>query len=104
MSAQLDLALAERDAGIAKVAAKNQTFVATMRGTARQIARKKGTVCADDLREWLKQHPEIGEPSSYNAMGAIFCRNPDFELAGYKLSEQVQGRGNLQRIWRLRVV
>ena len=68
----------------------------------RMIARKKGTVCADDLREWLKEHPEIGEPTHYNCFGAIFCRNTDFELAGYKLSEQKQGRGNLQRIWRLK--
>lgn len=102
MSQQLELAIAERDKCIARVKAKNADFVETMKSVARMIARKKGTVCADDLREWLKEHPEIGEPTSYNAMGAIFCRNKDFKLVGYSRSVLIQGHGNLQRIWALR--
>ena len=102
MSAQLDLALAERDKGIARVKAKNSDFVETMKSVARMIARKNGTVCADDLREWLKEHPEVGEPTSYSAMGAIFCRNKDFKLVGYSRSALIQGHGNLQRIGALR--
>ena len=102
MTAQLNLALTERDRGISKVAAKNQTFIETMKSVARMIARKNGTVCADDLRKWADENGHA--PTSCSAWGAIFCRNPDFELAGYKRSEQKQGHANLQRIWKLRSV
>ena len=97
---QLALALAERDRGIARVKSKNADFVETMRSVARMIARKKGTVCADDLRQWAADNCMF--PTSPNAWGAIFCRNPDFVLHGYKRSCQVQGHGNLQRVWVLR--
>ena len=52
MSAQLDLALAERDKGIARVKAKNSDFIETMRGVARRLARDRTdrTITADDLR------------------------------------------------------
>ena len=102
MSAQLDLALAERDRGIARVKSKNADFVETLKSVARMIARKKGTVCADDLRKWADENGIV--PTSSNAWGAVFCRNPDFELAGYKRSEQKQGHANLQRIWKLKSV
>ncbi len=103
MSAQLNLALAERDRGIARVKAKNADFVETMRGVARRLARNNPdrTVTADDLRDWLKQHPEIGEPSHFNAFGAIFSRNPDFEFHGYYTSKQKQGHGNRLIRWLL---
>lgn len=100
MSAQLDLALAERDKGISRVKAKNSDFVETLKSVARMIARKNGTVCADDLRKWADENGMV--PTSSNAWGAIFCRNPDFVLHGYARSSQVQGHGNLQRVWALR--
>lgn len=99
---QLDLALVERDRAIARVAAKNATFIETMRGVARMIARKQGTVTADDLRDHLAKHPELGQPTHYNAFGAVFVNNPDFVLEGYVKSRQKQGHGNLIRRWRLR--
>ena len=104
MNQQLDLALAERDLGISRVKAKNSDFVETMRGVARMLARQKPdrTITADDLRDWLKFHAEVGEPTHYNAYGAIFCRNDDFEFVGYTKSLQKQGHGNLIRRWRLK--
>ena len=100
MSQQLDLALAERDLGVARVKAKNADFIATLKGAARMIARKNGTVCADDLRKWADEKGMI--PTSCNAWGVIFCRNKDFKLVGYSRSTLVQGHGNLQRVWALR--
>lgn len=100
---QLALALAERDRGIARVKSKNADWVETMRSAARMLARRKADriITADDLREWVKTHPEVGEPTHYNAYGAVFCRNPDFEFAGYTKSVQPQGHGNIIRKWRL---
>ena len=102
MSAQfnLPLALAERDKGIARVKAKNSDFVETLKSVARMIARKNGTVCADDLRKWADENGMV--PTSSNAWGAIFCRNKDFKLVGYSRSSLIQGHGNLQRVWALR--
>lgn len=100
---QLELALKARDRGIERVRGRNHVFIQAMRKVAVLIAesRPDRTVTADDLREWLKDHPEVGEPTSYNAYGAIFSRNPDFEFHGYYTSRQKQGHGNLIRRWRL---
>ena len=106
MSAQLDIALAERDKGIARVKSKNSNFVETMRGVARMLAHKRPdkTVTADDLRGWYdKNHNTyIDDPTHYNAWGAIFCNNSDFEFVGYVKSTQKQGHGNIIRRWRLK--
>ncbi len=104
---QLDLPLAirHRNDGIRKVAAKNATFINTMRGVARLLCRQKGTITADNLREWMAQHPEVGPPTHYNAWGALFGSaewKREFEFVGFVKSRQAQGNGNIIREWRLR--
>lgn len=101
---QLDLALIERDLGIARVTLKNPTFVATWRAEARRIARTRPDriITADDLREHAAAHPELPTPSHHNAWGAIFSRNEDFVFDGYTKSRQPQGHKNLLRKWKLR--
>lgn len=101
---QMEFAIELRDRGVARVKSKNSDFIETMRGVARMLARRRPdlTITADDLREWLAANPYIGEPTHHNAFGAIFCRNHDFEFAGYTKSRQPQGHGNLIRRWKLR--
>ena len=101
MNAQLKLAIEARDRGISRVKAKNADFIRMMRRVARMIALRNGTVCADDLRAWLGSHPDVERPSHYNAYGAIFSRNPDFEFHSYYTSTQKQGHGNRLIRWRL---
>ena len=103
MNAQLTLALKARDKGIAKTRAKNSEFVRLMREVAVMLARSKPdrTVTADDLREWLKHNQHVGGPSHYNAWGAVFSHNPDFEFHNYYTSRQEQGHGNRLIRWRL---
>ncbi len=99
---QLSLALKNRDRGIERTAAANATFLETMRSVARMIARKQGTVTADDLREWAAAHPsEVEKPTSQNAWGAIF-KGKEFEVVDMVMSRQVQGRGNRIFRWKLR--
>lgn len=100
----LNEAIRGRDEGIARVKAKNADFVESARGLARMIARSRPDriITADDVRAELSKHPEIAKPTHYNAYGAIFCRNDDFEFVGYTKSEQKQGHGNLVRKWRLK--
>ena len=98
---QLELALKARDKGVERVKGRNHEFVKTMREVAVKIAqtRPDKTITADDLREWHRQNPQIGEPSHKNTWGSIFCRNPDFEFVDYTKSTQIQGHGNLIRRW-----
>lgn len=93
------LALVLRDRGIELVSLSNASFLETMRGVARMICRDKGEVCADDLRDWAKDHGI--EPSHKNAWGAVF-KNGDFESVRFIRSRQVQGHGNLICIWKLK--
>lgn len=100
--AQLDFDLAgamqDRDTGLREVEANNQRFVERARQHARQIARVRGEVCADDVREVCEF-----DPLHPNAWGTIF-RCPDFESTGrYRRSRLKQGHGNLQLIWRLKL-
>lgn len=97
---QLDLGLARRnrDAGIAKVASKNATFLETMRGVARMMCRQKGKVTADDLREWAECNGV--EPTHPNAWGAVF--NKEFAPGEFVVSRQAQGHSNRIRVWRLK--
>lgn len=98
MNEQFDLveALKGRDEGIARVAENNESFLAAARATARRIARRKGSVTADDVRAECSL-----EPLHPNAYGAVF-KSRDFIWTGaYRRSSLVQGHGNLQRVWRL---
>lgn len=102
----LEAALAARDEGVQKTASKNATFIETMRGVARLICQRQGTVTADDLKEWMSHNPGLVDmPTHYNAWGAVFC-NPswrrEFEFVGFIKSRQVQGHGNLIRQWKLK--
>lgn len=99
MNPQIELAIAERDAGIAAVAARNQTFLETVRGAARMICRRQGTVTADDVRKWADENGI--EPTHRNCWGAVF-KTPDFEFAGLTRSAQVQGHGNRICIYRIK--
>jgi hypothetical protein len=99
MIQQLELAIKYRDAGIAAISARNQTFLETVRGAARMICRRHGTVTADDVRKWADENGI--EPTGKNAWGAVF-KSRDFVAVGFTTSRQVQGHGNLQRVWALR--
>lgn len=93
----------EKQIGLELVEINNLSFVETMRGVARIIARERGEVCADDLREWLSRYGNergVPVPTSMNAMGAIF-RTPEWAFVRYTKSAQVQGHQNLIRVWRL---
>lgn len=87
----------ERDKGIALVSRPNAEFLDWMRYEARRICLERGTVTIDDLRGG-GSYPT---PTHYNAYGAIF-HHPDFECTGFTVSKQVQGHGNLIRVWRLK--
>lgn len=103
MALNLKAALEARDTGVQRVASKNATFIETMRGVARLICHRNGTVTADDLKVWAAQHDM--EPTHYNAYGAIFrtkAWKEEFELVRHVRSKQVQGHGNLIGLWKLR--
>jgi len=97
------LAEEQKQMGLDLVETSNPTFIETMRAQARRIARERGEVCADDLREWLETEGKrrgVPVPTSMNAMGAIF-RGKEWVFVRFTKSRQVQGHKNLIRVWRL---
>ncbi len=86
-----------RDEGIGKVASSNQEFLKHARFMAKEMAAVAGEVTADDVRRNVLLYP-----LHPNAWGAVF-KDKRFVWTGrYKQSAQVQGHGNMQRVWRLR--
>jgi hypothetical protein len=68
------------------------------RDRAEQIAREKGTVCADDLRRAGVYLPNGAHPAAW---GAVF-RDPRFLRVGFTTSQRRDRHGGTQRVWRLR--
>lgn len=88
-----------RDAGIEKVISNNECFAATMRGIARLIARRRGIVSSDDLREMAVQYGI--QPNHENAWGGIF-RGTEWECVGFMRSKLPSNHARTIRTWRLK--
>lgn len=92
-------ALSARDGVLRHMQARHATWLDAARMTARRIARQKGNVTADDVREIL--YPAGLYPKHYNAWGAVF-NHADFVFTGdFRRSAVPRGKGNMQRVWRL---
>lgn len=83
-----------RDAGIKKVADKNQEWLSQAKRVAKDIAAKKGAVCSDDIHEMfpppLKAHPNI--------MGAVF-RGLGLKVVGFKQTNRPSGHGRMIKVY-----
>ena|SRR3990167_451308 len=104
MSAQLSIfdissGVHGRDAGIAQVISRNECFVSTMRGIARILARRRGVVNMDDLREIANEYGIV--PNHQNAFGGIF-RGQEWEIAGYTQSKIPSNHARRIATWRLK--
>lgn len=94
-----DAAMSAKRAGQKRVEENNQRFMEVARRTAKRISMRSGSVTADDVR---RECPF--DPLHPNAWGAVF-RTKEFVWTGdWQRSEQVQGRGNMQRVWQWRPV
>lgn len=100
---QLALAISERDRGISKVASRNTAFIKCARSFAREIGMTKRTFTMDDVREAMERRRIT--PTHFNAWGSVCSGkewNREFMFMGYTKSRQIQGHGNLLRVWSLR--
>lgn len=100
---QLTLALAECDKGIVRIASRNGAFIETARGIARMIGKRQRTFTMDDVREEMEKRGIT--PTHFNAWGAVCAGKEwrkEFAFMGYTKSRQIQGHGNLIRVWSLR--
>ena len=95
----LSAALKARNEGIALALSHDQVFTATARGLARMLCREKGEITMDDVREACAKMGLV--PHHKNCWGTVFHRS-EFEPVGLTRSKQVQGHGNLIRVWKLR--
>ena len=83
-----------RDAAIVKVMRQDPDWLDNARRVAQSIARERGSVTADDLREFLP------EPPHHNLMGAVFAGS-EWALVGYEQSRRPKAHARLLRRWRL---
>lgn len=94
----LDAAEKAREEGIRQVAENNEHFLRVARSCAKKIAYRDGEVTCDDVRAICPL-----DPLHKNAWGAVF-KTPDWQWTGeYRRSKLVQGHGNLQRVWKIRI-
>lgn len=99
MQLDLQLALKARNDGIARVGVRNQEFIESARSVARMLCRQNGNTSMDQVREECERRGIV--PDHFNAWGTVFHKS-EFEPCGFIRSKQVQGHGNILRIWRLR--
>lgn len=104
-----------RDEGQALVESTNQTWVKTLRDTAIEIAKEKGTVTSDDLRRWADSNGY--KPQDFctkcttggcervheNSWGAVFVvsRTVFVWTGEYKQSDYTTNRARDIKIWKL---
>ena len=82
------------------VETNNHTWIESMRGEGRRIARAKGRVCADDLRDYaetLLRNYGL-QPKHPNAWGAIF-RTDEFQMLDYCNSIHPSNHARLIRVY-----
>ena len=103
MNPQLDLFAARkaRDQGLSRIESHHRDFLETIREIAQWLAKKKGRISADDVREHCSKIG-IGAPHK-NCWGALFTGG-DFECCGWTISKQISGHGNKIGIYRLKAV
>lgn len=90
-----------RDEGIARIVDTCETYVETARGVARILARRRGVVSSDDVREVLTEYGiEAPHP---NAIGAIF-KGKEWHPVGWMQSKIPSNHGRVVRSWSLRGV
>jgi len=97
---------AARDEGIeaatGSLPAWNLHLIEAARGVARILARRNGTVNADDVVKHFADEGTDLTAKLGNAMGGLF-RGDEWEFTGkYIKSERVHAHANLLRVWRLR--
>lgn len=88
-----------RDGGLDKVEKSHGRWVDRMRELARQIARSRGFVSADDLRDHANKTGD--HPHHQNAWGAIF-RGAEWELWRYTKSRHATNHARRIGVWKLR--
>lgn len=95
----LDESIAAKETGQDLVGSHNRAFLVTMRQAARDIARRQGSVTADDLRRYAAQRGI--SPHHPNASGAIF-RGAEWQSIAIRRSALVSNHARTIRVWRLR--
>ena len=93
---QPDTGEALKDAGIARVTQSNAEFVRFMREEAKYMARQRGEVHIDDVRERARWYGL--KPASPNAWGAIFAERGVWRIIGYRASTVASNHGHVSPV------
>jgi hypothetical protein len=94
-------ALKKKDEGIKEVSGKNSFITGLLRIKAKEISRRVGEVCSDDLRAYADAEGlTVTTPEAWGAMVNGIFREKGWQLIGRKQSEIVSNHGREIKVWR----
>jgi hypothetical protein len=88
---------AMRDRGLAIVELTHHEWIAKARKKAVSIARRRGQVSINDVRDQMELPPDL----NHNALGAVL-RSPDLKVVGFETARHKEARGRVVRVYGLK--
>lgn len=90
---------AMRDHGLAIMEVTHKAWIAKARKKAVTIARRRGQVGINDVREQMELPPDL----HHNALGAVL-RSADLKVVGFEVARHKEARARIVRVYGLKEV
>jgi len=88
---------AMRDRGLAIMEVTHKAWIEKARKKAISIARRRGQVSINDVREQMELPPDL----HHNALGAVL-RTPDLKVVGFETARHKEARARIVRVYGLK--
>ena len=88
---------AMRDRGLAIMEVTHKEWIEKARKKAVSIARRRGQVSINDVREQMELPPDL----HHNALGAVL-RSPDLKVVGFETARHKEARARIVRVYGLK--
>lgn len=88
---------AMRDHGLAIMEVTHKAWIEKARKKAVSIARRRGQVSINDIREQMELPPDL----NHNALGAAL-RSPDLKVVGFETARHKEARARVVRVYGLK--
>ena len=88
---------AMRDRGLAIMEVTHKAWIEKARKKAISIARRRGQVSINDVREQMELPPDL----HHNALGAVL-RTPDLKVVGFETARHKEARARVVRVYGLK--
>ena len=86
-----------RDRGLAIMDVTHKAWIDKARKKAVKIARRRGQVSINDIREQMELPPDL----HHNALGAVM-RSPELKVVGFEAARHKEARARIIRVYGLK--